>query len=44
MTRLIAKLGVNYVWGLANFTAGTIAGGVFVATALIAANTFVVLQ
>lgn len=38
------KLGANYLWGVANYTAGVISGGVFVALALIAANTFVVLR
>jgi hypothetical protein len=38
------KLGANYAWGVINYTAGVISGGVFVALALIAANTFAVLH
>lgn len=39
MKRLVAKLGVNYLWGLLNFTAGAIACGIWVAIALVAAGT-----
>lgn len=35
---MIRKLGLNYVWGLINFTAGVAAGGIYVALALIAAG------
>jgi hypothetical protein len=30
----LQSLGVNYVWGLINFTLGVTAGGIFVAAAL----------
>jgi hypothetical protein len=35
---LARRLGVNYAWGLVNFTAGVAGGGVFVAAALITAG------
>ena len=38
MKSLIARLGLNYAWGLLNFTAGATAGGVWVAIALVAAG------
>ena len=38
MTALIRRLGVNYLWGLANFTAGVTLGGIYVAAALVAAG------
>lgn len=46
--RLLAKIGTTavkiYANHLLSFTAGAIAGGIYVALALIAANTFVVLR
>lgn len=33
---MIRRLGLNYLWGLANFTAGVTLGGIYVAVALIA--------
>lgn len=35
---LIRRLGLNYAWGLANFTAGVTLGGIWVAIALIGAG------
>lgn len=32
------SLGVNYFWGLINFTVGVSVGGIYVAVALIAAG------
>jgi hypothetical protein len=37
-SRIFKSLGVNYLWGIANFTAGVVAGGIYVAVALIAAG------
>lgn len=34
MTALCKRLGLNYLYGLANFTVGVTAGGIFVAAAL----------
>lgn len=36
--KLFARLGVNYVWGLINFTLGVTLGGIWVAASLIAAG------
>lgn len=36
--RVIAKLGVNYAWGLINFTAGVALGGSYVAFILVGAG------
>jgi hypothetical protein len=36
IVRLARRLGVNYFWGLANFTFGVAAGGIYVAVILIA--------
>jgi hypothetical protein len=35
VTRLIQRLGVNYLWGLANFTLGVTLGGIYVGAALV---------
>jgi hypothetical protein len=35
---IIRKLGVNYIWGVANFTLGVTAGGIYVAVAMIMAG------
>jgi hypothetical protein len=32
---LLRKLGVNYAWGLINFTVGSALGGIWVAIALV---------
>jgi hypothetical protein len=37
-SRFIKSLGVNYAWGVINFTFGVVAGGIYVAVALIAAG------
>jgi hypothetical protein len=37
-SRFFKSLGVNYLWGIANFTFGVVAGGIYVAVALIAAG------
>jgi hypothetical protein len=34
MRQMIQRFGLNYLWGLANFTAGVVGGGIFVAAAL----------
>jgi hypothetical protein len=34
----LRSLGVNYAWGLINFTVGVTAGGIYVAVALVAAG------
>jgi hypothetical protein len=38
VARFAKRLGANYLWGIANFTAGVAAGGIYVAVALIAAG------
>jgi hypothetical protein len=38
MTKLIQKLGVNYLWGIINFTAGVTLGGIYVAVLIISAK------
>jgi hypothetical protein len=38
MGKLLSKFGVNYAWGLINFTIGVAAGGIYVAVALIMAG------
>jgi hypothetical protein len=35
MTKLIRRLGLNYLYGLANFTLGVTLGGIYVGAALI---------
>jgi hypothetical protein len=37
---LLKRLGVNYIWGLINFTLGCVLGGVFVAAKLLASGHF----
>jgi hypothetical protein len=34
MKAAMLRFGVNYIWGLLNFTVGVAAGGIFVAAAL----------
>lgn len=36
MKGFCARLGLNYFWGIANFTVGVTAGGIWVAAILIA--------
>jgi hypothetical protein len=36
MIARLKSLGLNYLWGLANFTAGVAAGGTYVAAILVA--------
>lgn len=38
MIRRIKSLGLNYIWGVLNFTGGVALGGSYVALALIAAG------
>ncbi len=38
MFRALRSLGLNYVWGLANFIAGVTLGGIYVAFLLIVAG------
>jgi hypothetical protein len=38
VTKLIQKLGVNYLWGVLNFTAGVTLGGIYVSFLIISAK------
>jgi hypothetical protein len=38
IARIAKRMGASYLWGVANFTAGVVAGGIYVAVALIAAG------
>lgn len=37
---LLKRLGVNYLWGLANFTLGCVLGGIVVAAKLLMSGHF----